>query len=272
MKFKPFGSRYVFKKDVLIRNFPDYMMPALAKWLLDVLKHDALQEDSLYDRYWLYQGFQHFLHIELREVFPQGWEDFIKFTLADADRTCNVLAICLQNYAKREHADYLEYVLSEGGSAYEVHKTNPQASDYEAGVYDLAERVPSAVKGQAKEALTQNDLLAEAWDLCYSRNPDYEKVVSRSCDFLEKFLGTKYFPQDPKPQLKKFVHAFEADPSKLSYKGDSLVKPKSGITSLLREASDIRGQHTQGKGRKPTRQEAEFVLHTTIYVWNLHQK
>jgi hypothetical protein len=100
----------------------------------------------------------------------------------------------------------------------------------------------------------------------------YEKVVSRSCDFLEKFLGTKYFPQDPKPQLKKFVHAFEADPSKLSYKGDSLVKPKSGITSLLREASDIRGQHTQGKGRKPTRQEAEFVLHTTIYVWNLHQK
>jgi hypothetical protein len=158
MKFKPFGSRYVFKKDVLIRNFPDYMMPALAKWLLDVLKHDALQEDSLYDRYWLYQGFQHFLHIELREVFPQGWEDFIKFTLADADRTCNVLAICLQNYAKREHADYLEYVLSEGGSAYEVHKTNPQASDYEAGVYDLAERVPSAVKGQAKEALTQNDL------------------------------------------------------------------------------------------------------------------
>ena len=26
-----------------------------------------------------------------------------------------------------------------------------------------------------------------------------------------------------------------------------------------------------GKGKKPTKEEAEFVLHTVIYIWNLHQ-
>jgi len=44
------------------------------------------------------------------------------------------------------------------------------------------------------------------------------------------------------------------------------------LTSLLKEASNNRGQHTKGKGRIPTKNEAEFVLNTTILVWNLHQK
>lgn len=272
MKFKPFGSKYVYDKAVLVRNFPDYMRPTIANWLYDVLRYSVIDENRYSSYRAINQSFQHSLHIEFRETFPNDWGDFIKFVFADDERLCNVLALCLQNYANKMQADYLEYVLSQGGSAYEVACTDEKATEYAKGVYDLSERVPTTIKTQSEAALTDNDLLLEAWNSCYSHNPDYEKVVSRACDFLEDFLGKIYFPKDPKPQLKKFIHAFEDDPSKLTYKGDALVEPKSTLTSLLREATNIRGQHTKGKGRKPTKQEAEFVLHTTIYIWNLHQK
>lgn len=194
------------------------------------------------------------------------------FILSDRERTTNFITLCLQNFADKDNANELEFILSQGGSAYEVIKKDKFASEYAKGGYELAERVSEVVKKQSEQALEGSELLNEAWDSCFSRSPDYEKVVSRSSDFLEAFLGEIYFPTDTKPQLKKFVHAFERNPEILDYKGDSVVDPKSNRTSLLKEASNIRGQHTAGKGRKPTKEEAEFVLHSTIYIWNLHQK
>lgn len=272
MKFKPFGSKYIHSKDVLVRDFPDFMKPAIAKWLFDTIQHDVIVHSD-FDRYTgINQSFQHYLHIEFRELFPQEWSKFLTFTMSNSDRICNILALILQNYANSQNAKGLEYILSQGGSAYEVTKTDNNASAYDKGVYDLTERVSSLVKDQAKIAIDDNKLLAEAWHLCYSRNPDYEKSVTRACDFLEGFLGKKYFPKDTKPQLKKFVHAFIDNPTILKYKGDSLLDPKSNLTSLLIEASNLRGQHTEGKGRLPTKNEAEFILHTTIYIWNLHTR
>lgn len=270
MNFEPFGKKYVFPKDVLVRNFPEYMRSALASWLYSVMRNEVIDEE-FYDRYIeIKVGFQHLLQIELREMFPKDWREFLSYTFDDPDRTCNIIAICLQNFATKNDAASLEYILSGGGSAYEVISTNPEAADYQKGNFNLAERVPPVVKQQADKLLSSNDIMQEAWNACYSHNPDYERVVSRSCDFLEGYLGKIYFPKDKKPQLTKFIHDFEAKPENLSYKGCSVVKPKSMLTSLLKEASDIRGQHTSGKGRKPTQDEAEFVLQTTIFIWNLH--
>jgi len=276
MKFQPFGSRYDFSKGVLIKNFPDYMRTTIENWLWKLLKGVYVAKMSEHyltrGRRYLESSFLNDMQIQFREVFPQLWNEAIRFIFLDQDRTANFLALCLQNYAKAEHASELERILSQSGSGYEVTKTVKGASEYSRGVYDLVERVSPVVKEQSEKALSDNAILEEAWKYCYSRNPDYDKVVSKSCDFLEGFLGKRYFPKDPKPQLKKFVHAFEQTPELLSYNGDSIVNPKSNLTSLLKEASNIRGQHTAGKGRQPTKEEAEFVLHTTILIWNMHQK
>lgn len=275
MRFKPFGSKYSFAKDVLVRDFSGFMHQPIANWLWKVLETSDIAKSGIgYGGRGPYieSGFHNQLQIEFREVFPDSWKELLIFILSDTNRTANFLALCLQNFAYGENAVELEYILSQGGSAYEVIRTDKNTSEYVRGGYDLAERVSSVVKSQSEIALNNNELLSEAWNFCYSRNPDYEKVVSRCCDFLEKYLRDIYFPNDPKPQLKKFVHAFEEKPDVLSYKGDDIVEPKSILTSLLKKASDIRGQHTGGQGLKPEKQEAEFVLHTTIYIWNLHQK
>lgn len=269
MKFKPFSEKYNFQDSVLVKDFPDYTLSPIAEWLLSVVPNENVE--NRLGTYYLEDDFRHSLNITFREVFPKEWEAFVNFAFADIERTCNILAFFLQNFADESGAKLLEDILSQGGSAYTVVKTDRKASEYDTGVYDLAERVPTAVKKFAQKALDDNDLLMEAWNNCYSRKPDYEKVVSRSCDFLESFLGKLYFPKDLKPQLKKFVHALEKKPNILNYKGKSIVDPPSLLTDLLKEASNIRGQHTRGKGRKPTEDEAVFVLHTTIYIWNLHQ-
>lgn len=276
MIFKPLGNRYNYSPDVLVKSFPDYFYSPIDDWLWKVLNSAGAVDvsDSYIDssKRYIKTVFLNRLQIYFREVFPQYWKEAFPFIFQDPDRLSNFLAFCLQNFADGDDATELEYILSQGGSGFGVIKTQKDASEYTKGVYDLVERVGTTVKEQSAKALDDNEILMAAWIYCYSRNPDYEKVVSRSCDFLESFLGKKYFPTDPKPQLKKFIHSFEEHPALLDYKGNSIVKPKSNLTSLLKEASDIRGQHTAGKGRKPTKQEAEFVLHATIFIWNLHQK
>lgn len=276
MKFKPFGEKYSFDSDSLIEDFPRYFHDPIGDWLWKVL-NSANVVDVDYQAFasrhkkYIKSSFLNKLQIYFREEFPHYWSEALPYIFENPNRTANLLALCLQNFADQDDADELEHILSKGGSAYEVMKTNKDASEYDKGAYDLMKRVSPAVKKQAELVLEEDELMREAWNYCYSRNPDYEKVVSRSCDFLENFLGQVYFPRDKKPQLKKFVYAFEKDASNLSYKGSSIVRPKNNLTDLLKNASDIRGQHTRGKGRKPTKEEAEFVLHTTIYIWNLHQ-
>ncbi|NCQ65312.1 MAG: hypothetical protein COZ34_01355 [Candidatus Pacebacteria bacterium CG_4_10_14_3_um_filter_34_15] len=276
MKFNPFGKKYKFKQDVLISNFPSYFYKPISNWLFGVLESgNVIFQSNRYGSYGVYYANSKFIdkfQITFRELFPQKFDELVSFIIQEQDRTTNFLAFCLQNFSNSYQALELEKILSEGGSAYEVIQVDKKTSEYEKGGHDLAERVSPIVKKESEKALSENEILQSAWVYCYSQNPDYEKTVSRSCDFLEGFLGKLYFPKDPKPQLTKFVYAFESNPEKLTYKGESIVVPKSNLTSLLREASNIRGQHTKGKGRKPTKQEAEFILHTTIYIWNLHKK
>ncbi|OGD65587.1 hypothetical protein A2215_03145 [Candidatus Berkelbacteria bacterium RIFOXYA2_FULL_43_10] len=149
---------------------------------------------------------------------------------------------------------------------------NKSAGDYNKGVYNLERRVPVIVRKQSEKALTANDLLQDAWGFCYSRKPDYEKVVSKCCDFLEGYIAIKYFPKEKKPTLRKLIIQLSQKPQILTYKGSGIIADKALVLELLKDAIDYRGQHTSGTGKRPNKDEAEFVLHTTIYLWNLFEK
>src|SRR6266568_9029755 len=119
MEFRPFGKKYIFSKEVLVRHFPEYMKPPINTWLREVLDYSGMLVSNNYVRptYYITQDFQHALNLKLRELFPQDLNEFIQFTFADADRLCNILAMLLQSRVNTSQAKMLERILSEG-SAY----------------------------------------------------------------------------------------------------------------------------------------------------------
>ena len=258
IKFKPFGKKYKFDDTALVHNYPGYMHSSLEIWLWDVLKNaDAVNMASRYlsvssDERYVVPNFLNILRVEFREVFPQHWDDFLSFLIQDSDRMSNILAFCLQNFANGEDAINLEYILSTSGSGYKIQKTNTDASEYDRGAYDLTERVPEVIQEQSKTALSSNQILLDAWNSCYSRNPGYE-------------------PGNKKPQLGKLVGNLKTSSKKLNFKGDTVVSDKMTILLLIDNVAQFRGMHTAGTGEVPSKEEAEYVLHTTIYIWNIHQ-
>lgn len=273
MKFKSFTNRYEFAKDTLNRDFPGYLSLPINNWMQKVLlSARVLSSNDYRKRLYLKSEFLDELNVNFREVFPQYWIETAPFIFSDANRTADFIAICLQNFADSSDADELEHILSKGGSAFEVVPTKKEATEYDKGVYDLSERVSPIIKDQSSEAIDENELLQQAWSLCYSRNPDYEKVVIKCQDFLEHFLRDRYEPSNKKPQLGKIIGNLKAAPKKLGYKGDTVLNNKDTILLLIDNIATFRGIHTAGTGKVPTKEEAEYVLNTTIYTWNLHQK
>ncbi|MBU1129790.1 hypothetical protein KKE45_00520 [Patescibacteria group bacterium] len=276
MTFKPFGKKYDFREIALISNFPSYLHDPIENWLWTVLSRaNVVVESDIWNangKKYVGQRFINNLQIDFREKFPQYWSQFIPYIFSDTDRTCNILAFCLQHFSNQENANELEYILSQGGSGYGIIKTNKKASEYDKGVYDLVDRVASSIVKQSKQALDNNGLLLNAWIKCYGRNPDYGKVVSECQDFLEGFLRDKYFPANKTPQLGKIINDLKNSSSKLTFKGESVLKRKIDILNLIDNVQNFRGMHKAGTGKSPSKKEAEYVLHTTIYIWNLHQK
>lgn len=257
----------------LTKNFPAYLFGQLEKWFTQALRQEGylvIKQDEYYNNVLrLNDDFHDALCTIFKASCPEDWDKFIDFIKPDTEKTKQfiVFVISIINYQTNETINKLESILRRNGSAYKVVYSPKQQK------FTLEYRVPSIVEKQSKEALSNNDLLNQAWVKCYnSKNQNYDGVVKDCCSFLETFLGELYFPNDPSPQITKFINDFEANPDKLKYKGDSIVDPKSTITSLLKNIANIRGDHTgdRGNGRYPTPEEAEFILHTTIYIWNLH--
>lgn len=273
MKFTPFTNKYSFEGEPLLDYYPDYMRSAISQWLYDCLNYtNAIDSDSFYRKTWLTQSFKHSLEITFRETVPTEWNEFLHFLFADSERLSNFIALCLQNYAQLEHAQRLEKVLADGGSAFAVKKVEKTASEYDRGAYDLVLRVPETVQKAAAKAISQNSLIDEAWTCCYSRNPNYEKVVTKCCDFVEGFLRDKYWLNEKRTkQISAAISEFKKNPSLLRFKGDTFLSDKAKLIGLLEGIAAVRGQHTTGMGKTPTQEEAEYILHTTIYIWNLHQ-
>jgi len=270
MRFKPVTPKYVFDGSDLVREFPAHLQTPVATWIHSVLHDGGIWSGNSYRA--IDEAFLNNLDLLLREStpFPRDHRDFLDFVMADPDRTINVIALCLQNYASSHRARQMEHILSTGGSAYAVMLDAGELHGYEMGVADIVERVPEAVREGSKEVLDANSLIRDAWHSCYSRNPDYAKTVSKCVDALEGVFKTNYFPKDPKPTLGKFLNDFAAHPTKLSFQGDTLLNPKSMLTEMAQQFTPIRGHHTSGTGRAPTKEEAVFVLHYTIFVLQIH--
>ena len=272
MSFKPLGTKYSFPVDVLNLEFPDFMHRPIKNWLLETLRYvGAIEEGSIHRNTWLTSKFRDTLQIIFREVFPEDWDDAASFIFQDQDRTANFLSFVLQKFANQEDAVKLELILSRSGSGYQTIKSDKNASEYDKGAYELFHRVSPVVSEISKDALEQKDLM-DAWRYCYGLRPDYDKVVISCQNFLEQFLKDTYDPNNKKPQLGKIIGDLKNSPNKLSYKGDTAVTDKETILLLIDKIPSLRGMHTAGTGRKPSKHEAEFALHTTIYFWNLHKK
>lgn len=276
MSFKPFTKKYDFKNDPLNKNFPDYILVSIADWLYESIRYEKLLDDRRSvtggGAIHLNPKFHRSISIDFRITFPDTWSSFIEFIFSDSEILCNVLAYWLQNLTQLQYARMLENILSRSGSAYKVIITDKNASEYTVGVSDIAFRVPEIIEQEAKKSLDSEKELEDAWRFCYSRKPDYDKTVIACQNFLEHFLRDTYEPSNKKPQLGKLVGNLKKASKKLDFKGQSALKDKSLILDLINQVPSLRGMHTSGTGRKPTKDEAEYVLHTSIYIWNLHQK
>jgi hypothetical protein len=88
--------------------------------------------------------------------------------------------------------EQLENILSIGGSAYAVMSTSPNVDWFEIGKADLVERVPTVILEASQAALDNESLIREAWHASYSKNPDYEKAVSRCWILLRDVVGSEF--------------------------------------------------------------------------------
>lgn len=276
MKFKPFTQKYDFSNTGLTELYPSYIARPIGQWFLELADANNLaynRNGALYGGFTdLNSDFTNRLGVLLCDTFPTDIDRFLAKMFDDSELTSNFLAILLQNFCNGSQAVRLEVILSDGGSAFAVEKTNKAASEYAKGVYDLIKRVPEQVKSQAEVALSSDQLINEAWQAFYSRNPDYSKTVSKCCDALEGILRDQYEPKNARPQLSMLLKNLEANPNKLNFKGDSLLKNKTNLLALVEKATTVRGMHKNGTGRDPTPEEANYILNVTILIWNLHQQ
>ena len=270
MKFKPVTKKYDYSSETLSEQIPPYIQTSISDWIFDILRRESFYIPADYSGpAYIDSVFINRINVLFREIFPREWSNFIDFLFEDNDRSINFLAFCLQNIVYPENANRLEKILSDSGSAWAVLSTIAEAQSYQKGVFDIVRRVPDITKEVSQIALDNEILFRDAWIACYSRNPDYEKTVTKSVDVLEGMFRDKYFPKDSKPVLTKFIKSIQESAELISYKGDTLINPKSLPVSMLEKFITVRGQHTKGTGRLPTKEEAEFVLHYSIFLWNI---
>jgi hypothetical protein len=270
MSFKPFSETYKFDETVLTKDFPAYLAESVETWLRACIRKYNLRDSSNYRSTSIDPGFKQQLQLALRRTFSADEDRFIATVISDPDLLCNVMSYLLQKYCEQDYANTLRIILRRGSSAYTVLETANDIQSYQIGVFELGWQVPPIVSEQSKDAIEANDLLMEAWNECYKHNPSPSSAVSKSIDFLEGFLRDKYHPEmDRTPPIYQYVKDFTKDPSSLSFRGSSFLSDTTKLIALLEGTSKIRAEHTTGEGREATSEEAEFVLHTTIYLWNL---
>lgn len=272
MRFNPVTNKYKELDSTLVEGIPNYMQRPIADWAWNLLNSTKyITHPTIGRPPQVNTEFVNSLNTNFREHFPKQWMDFINFALEEDDRAIDFIAFCLQNIARLEKAKPLEDILETSGSAWTVLPTKKDIQTYDIGAFTLTRRVPETVVQVSEAAIQGEELIRRAWIAHYSRNPDHAATVSQCVDFLEGLLMDTYSPNTQKPVLTKLINELEQDPSKLVYKGNTIVDPKDLVTRIAKQFIQIRGQHTTGTGRHPTAEEAEFVLHYTIFIWNIHR-
>ena len=270
MKFKPLSDKYEFD-DVLHMGIPVHLREPIENWMRETLKRKKLLVQSgVYVKWFITDGFKESLHVNFRETYPRDWSPFAAYVFGDAERAITILQFCLSYLAHEKEANHLEHILRVGGSGYRVVKTNEDAGAYTEGAYDLIKRVPEALDEAAKPALDQNQQLMEAWRSCYGVEPNYGNVVQQCQNVLEEVLRDDYLPNDKAPQLGKLIGDIEAGKI-MAFKGCDVPEDPNILLKLIDKIPGYRGMHTAGTGKDPSKDQAEYILHTTIYFWGLHR-
>lgn len=276
MSFEPFDEEYKFDKSILTESFPPYLLPSVRKWIFGVLKSHGMAQGAI-ERGYFFDNFLFPLNRQLRKSLPPNESDFFNNIFSSKKVSRNVLSYILQRIAYENEGRELEQILSEASSAYSVEFTESNApiiqvaggkSKLSQKKMKLVYRVAPVVKKQAAEILNNNDLIAEAWESHYGMKPDDEKTVTRCTDALAGLLRDKYFPTEKRPQLGTLLQKMRAKPTTYPLPADSLYD-NDKFLEIMKDFSKIRGNHKTGTGRAPTHEEAGFVLHYTIMLFQL---
>lgn len=269
--FEPFDEEFNFDRSILTETFPDYMLPSVLSWIENVLiKHQMYRPQ--FSRNVSDSKLVLPINRALRKTIRTSWSAFLVDIQEDVPTFRNVLTYLLQNVANAEEGVEVETILSDTSSAYSV---DFKEEDVRHGALigrvtrmKLVYRVPPVVKEQALDIMRTDQLLAEAWESHYGINPDDEKTVTRCTDALAGLLRDTYFPEEKRPQLGTLLGKMRKDPERYPLPANSLYDSDKFL-ELMKDFSKIRGNHKSGTGRTPTHEEASFVLHYTIMLFQL---
>ena len=266
--FEPFDDTFRFDKTILNDAFPDYILTSIYDWLHETLSvRGLLYVSTLNDSLFILP-----LNRAMRRIFNSSWSSFWEEITASPELFRNILSYVLQTVAHKPQGEALEKILSQTSSAYAVEISSTKSSQNGLITQEikmkLVHRVAPIVKKQATEIISTSNLLGEAWESHYGIKPDDEKTVTRATDALAGLLRDRYFPDESRPQLGKLIAKIRQNPEEYALPAKSLYNADAFL-SLTKEFSKIRGNHKTGTGRAPSHEEAAFVLHFTIMLFQL---
>ena len=265
-----------FESKGLVDGFPEYFHQEIARWLAGVVED---LEGNYYQSYYnnnnlfnlrnttpikrMLQMFDIFVNSPLfpaienaiRHSIPCHHNDFFR----NKDLCLEVLNFVVQK-CRIGHAQTLENILFKGGHAYKVANIGTEQ-------VGLVKRVSDELESASKKALSESELLREAWNCFYRKEPDFDGTVSKCIDALETKIKQKYYPDDLKPSFGKFLNQMKGD-SRVNYAGAAVDSDKK-LFEICLPFVNFRAQHTSGTGQKPSKEDAEFILHTSILLYNM---
>ncbi len=246
---------YKKKESEITVGFPDFIKTSIAEWIYSFLleKSVILTVQSLdFPRYSLKESYKSHLNLYFKRSFPSDFGDFCKEIFEDYDLGIEVLNYFLTNtniYSENK----LEKILRLSGHEYKVSHIGTKK-------VCLTKRVPKEFDVLAEKVLSLSEKMMEAWNAFYGKDPDYEKTVCRCCDVIETFIKQNHFPKS----IPKFGRLVTDLRSKVK-KDDSFYLGKnidnnSNLFEIVKEFQNYRNHHTSGTGKKPTKEDAEYIL------------
>ena len=260
MSFVPVVEKYRYDKNVLTEEIPNFIIsPIRGGWLESIIYRSEMGDSDVWR---IVVGR---LRAEMREEIPYSMAHFMDFVCSDNDRLLYIIQFFIDIIADESDLPELNCYLRESGTCWEA-KANSKSNR---GGHNLCRRVPLEKQEVADRVFGVHDEFRDVWMHCYGLNPDYNKVVQECQNLLEKFIKDKYFPNDDKPQLGKFLGNIKVNPTKLQEALPEFIGYEP-LVDLLANVPKYRGVHTAGSGKNSNRSNAEAILLTTMYFLDLH--
>lgn len=279
-------DKFDFGGSALTPGIPEWLSEPLWNWFRDVLVKDGLTNINWQCRDDFnrpsYCKLSDTIRTDLQLAFRAKWQipkspsELLSQAFSNVDIFIKLADYMLQHYGNTAYktssfsqigisfGELLESILSRGGSAY--------ASRRIGRIFRLEDRVPKIVVKESQKALSNEEELDEAWSACYGQTPDYNKTVQKSQTVLERILKDNYLPDETRAQLGVMIGKIRDKNSnlQLTFTGSKILDSSNDILKLIEHIAKYRGIHTVGTGEEADKEIATYILHTTIYFWNLY--